>query len=94
MKINNEEITYTYSSEGYMLYFRGERIGGAGLCINYAFDRRNRSMTRSNAKLFKSEAEREKERILRICNGSEETYNYHKQFAPFCFIERIIKKSK
>lgn len=94
MNINNEEITYTFSSDGYMLYFRGERIGVAGTCVNVAFDRRNKRLSRSNTKLFKSDAEREKERILRICNGSEETYNYYKQFAPFCYIERIMKKSK
>lgn len=93
MNINKEEITYTFSSDGYMLYFREECIGGSKTCINPAFDRRNKRLTRSNTKLFKSDAEREKERILRICNGSEETYNYYKQFAPFCYIEKIMKKA-
>lgn len=95
MNIKEEEITYSYSSIGYTMFFRAERIGGAGVHLFSSYQKKpTRMKVRSNCNLFHQQAEREKKQILNICNGNSETYDFWKQFAPFCHIERIIRKEE
>lgn len=59
--INPNAITYTYTRNGYMLYYKDRPIGGAGTD--------NEKAHLSNLKLYKEQAELEKQRLLNgICN--------------------------
>lgn len=57
MKINPSDIHYSYDTRGYMMYYKGKPIGGAGLGKGV-------SGCRANLKLFKEQAELEKRRIV------------------------------
>ncbi len=54
--INPNAITYTYGQQGYMLYYKGFPIGGAGT--------NNEKAHYSNRKLYQEQAEIEKQRLL------------------------------
>ncbi|MEE1302265.1 MAG: hypothetical protein UHD64_05715 [Bacteroidales bacterium] len=58
MTINPSDIHYSYDTRGYMMYYKGKPIGGAGLGKGV-------SGCRANLKLFKEQAEIEKRRILK-----------------------------
>lgn len=58
MNINPKDIHYEYDSRGYMMYYKGKPIGGAGIS-------KTAKGCRANVKLFKEQAELEKYRILR-----------------------------
>lgn len=94
MNLKEEEITYSYSSTGYTIFFRGERIGGAVAHLPSYQKKQTGMKARSNCNLFHQQAEKEKKRILNICNGNSETYDFWKQFAPFCHIEQIMRKEE
>ena len=57
MKINPNDIHYSYDTRGYMMYYKGKPIGGAGLAKGV-------SGCRANLKLFKEQADLEKRRIV------------------------------
>ena len=57
MIINPSDIHYSYDTRGYMMYYKGKPIGGAGLGKGV-------SGCRANLKLFKEQAEIEKRRIV------------------------------
>ena len=57
MKINPNDIHYSYDTRGYMMYYKDKPIGGAGLAKGV-------SGCRANLKLFKQQAEVEKRRIV------------------------------
>lgn len=57
MKINPNDIHYSYDTRGYMMYYKGKPIGGAGLAKGV-------SGCRANLKIFKEQAEIEKRRII------------------------------
>lgn len=57
MDIKAKDIHYEYTTKGYMLYYKDEPIGGAGI-DKYA------KGCRANLKLFKQQAELDKRRIL------------------------------
>lgn len=57
MTINPSDISYAYSTKGYMMYYKGKPIGGAGID-------KSAKGNRGNLKLFKQQAELEKQRIL------------------------------
>lgn len=59
LKISADDIHYEYNTRGYMLYYKGEPIGGAGIL-------KSAKGCRSNLKLFKESAELEK---WKICSG-------------------------
>lgn len=54
--INPNAITYTYNQQGYMLYYKDRPIGGAGTD--------NEKAHYSNRKLYKEQAELERQRLL------------------------------
>lgn len=62
--INANDISYSYNTRGYMLYYKGKPIGGAGID-------KNAKGCRSNLKLFKEQAELDKRAIL---NGYAKRY--------------------
>ncbi len=55
--INPNALTYTYSSKGYMLYYKDIPIGGAGTDTE-------KKPHRSNVRLYKELAEIDKQRLL------------------------------
>ena len=55
--INEKDLHYEYSSRGYMLYYKGEPIGGAGI------SKRARGH-RGNVNMFRDLAKAEKQAIL------------------------------
>lgn len=55
--MNPNDITYTYSTRGYMLYYKGKPIGGVGILPEA-------KGCRSNVKLYRDYAENEKRKIL------------------------------
>ena len=56
-EIRAEDIRYTYDTRGYMMYYKGKPIGGAGID-------RSAKGCRSNLKLFRELAEVTKRNIL------------------------------
>lgn len=52
-----EDIHYEYNTRGYMMYYKGEPIGGAGI------DKRAKG-SRGNLKLFKAAAEATKRELI------------------------------
>ena len=64
MAINPDDVYYTYSTRGYMMYYKGKPIGGAGIA-------KSAKGCRSNLKLFKDLAESTKQRI---CSGFVDAY--------------------
>lgn len=60
MTINSEDISYAYDTRGYMMFYKGKPIGGAGIS-KYA------KSHRGNLKLFRDAAEATKNQILRGC---------------------------
>lgn len=57
MTINPDDVSYTYDTRGYMMYYKDQPIGGAGILPSA-------KGCRSNLKLFKHSAEIDKHRIL------------------------------
>lgn len=57
-----EDISYTYDARGYMMYYKGQPIGGAGI------DRTARP-SRANIKLFKRSAEVTKRELVAGLGG-------------------------
>ena len=57
-----EDITYTYDTRGYMMYYKGQPIGGAGI------DRTARAH-RSNLSIFKRSAEATKRELVAGLGG-------------------------
>lgn len=57
MQIAPCDITFTYNTKGYMLYYKGHCIGGAGI------DKHAKGC-RSNLKLFRECAEQDKRKIV------------------------------
>lgn len=57
MHINPADVHYEYNTKGYMLYYKNQPIGGAGI------DKFAKGC-RSNLKLFRDSAELEKRAIL------------------------------
>ena len=55
--INEKDISYSYNTKGYMLYYKNKPIGGAGI------DKHAKGC-RSNLKLFREQAEHDKRAIL------------------------------
>lgn len=55
--INEKDITYSYDTKGYMLYYKDKPIGGAGI-DKYA------KGCRSNLKFFREQAAHDKRAIL------------------------------
>lgn len=66
MKINPKDISYEYSTIGYMMFYKGKPIGGAGI------DKNEKGCV-SNLKLFKREAELTR---LRLCQGYGDQFMY------------------
>lgn len=64
MQINPTDIHYSYDSRGYMMYYKDKPIGGAGI-------NKKAKGCLANVKLFKEQAELEKNRIL---NGFINSY--------------------
>lgn len=62
--INANDISYSYNTKGYMLYYKGKPIGGAGIDKNV-------KGCRSNLRLFKEQAEFDKRAII---NGYANRY--------------------
>lgn len=62
--INANDISYSYNTKGYMFYYKGKPIGGAGID-------KNAKGCQSNLKLFKEQAELDKRAIL---NGYAKRY--------------------
>ena len=58
MKIDEKDISYSYNSRGYMMYYKGQPIGGAGIAASARGHR-------SNLKLFRDHAEVTKRSIMR-----------------------------
>lgn len=58
MHINPKDIHYSYDSRGYMMYYKDKPIGGAGIS-------KTAKGCRANVKMFKEQAEYEKNRIIR-----------------------------
>lgn len=58
MQINPTDIHYSYDSRGYMMYYKGKPIGGAGIS-------KTAKGCRANVKFFKEQAEIEKSRVLK-----------------------------
>ena len=59
-----EDISYTYNTRGYMMYYKGQPIGGAGI------DKTARGC-RSNLKLFKHSADVTKRDLVAGRGGEE-----------------------
>lgn len=57
ININPQDVHYEYDTRGYMLYYKDQPLGGAGIS-KYA------KGCRSNLKLFKDSAEIEKRNLL------------------------------
>lgn len=55
--LNAEDIHYEYNTRGYMMYYKGKPIGGAGIS-------REAKGCRSNLKLFRDYAESTKRAML------------------------------
>lgn len=55
--VNESDIHYEYNTRGYMMYYKGKPIGGAGID-------RSAKGCRSNLKLFRDYAESTKRQIL------------------------------
>ena len=62
--IDSSFIHYEYNKRGYMLYYKGKSIGGAGI-------EKSAKGCRSNLKLFREQAERD---IQSIINGYNKRY--------------------
>ena len=62
--VNANDISYSYNTKGYMFYYKGKPIGGAGID-------KNAKGCQSNLKLFKEQAELDKRAIL---NGYAKRY--------------------
>lgn len=62
--INPNDIHYAYDTHGYMLYYKDKPIGGAGI------DKSAKGCS-ANLKLFREQAEIDKQRIL---NGIDHRY--------------------
>lgn len=62
--VNANDISYSYNTKGYMFYYKGKPIGGAGID-------KNTKGCQSNLKLFKEQAELDKRAIL---NGYAKRY--------------------
>ena len=58
--MNEKDISYTYDTRGYMMFYKGKPIGGAGIS-------KNAKSHRGNLKLFRDAAEATKNQILRGC---------------------------
>lgn len=59
-----EDITYTYNNRGYMMYYKGQPIGGAGI------DKRAARSCRRNIPLFQKSAEATKRQLVAGCGDS------------------------
>lgn len=62
--MNANDLSYSYDTKGYMMYYKGKPIGGAGI-DKYA------KGCKANLKLFKEQAELTKKRLL---NGHGDKY--------------------
>ena len=62
--MGTNDISYSYNTKGYMFYYKGKPIGGAGID-------KNAKGCQSNLKLFKEQAELDKRAIL---NGYAKRY--------------------
>ena len=56
-----EDLLYQCNVKGYMLYYKGKPIGGAGI-VESCYEKKK--YPRSNVKLFRECAERDKAKIL------------------------------
>lgn len=68
MEIRAEDIHYSYDTRGYMLYYKGKPIGGAGIS-------KEAKGCRANLKLFRNGAEFDKNSILRCSEGGRGSNN-------------------
>ena len=55
--ITEKDITYSYDTRGYMMYYKGEPIGGAGIL-------KSAKGCRANLNLFKEQAAATKRQLL------------------------------
>lgn len=55
--ITETDITYSYDTRGYMMYYKGEPIGGAGIL-------KSAKGCRANLKLFREQAAATKRELL------------------------------
>lgn len=55
--MNESDISYSYDTRGYMMYYKGQPIGGAGIL-------KSAKGCRSNLKLFREQAAAEKRNLL------------------------------
>lgn len=62
--MKDTDISYSYNTRGYMMYYKGKPIGGAGIS-------KTAKGCRSNLKLFKDAAEATKRQLLR---GTGDSY--------------------
>ena len=60
MKIKKQDLTFTYSASGYMLFFKGNPIGGAAMSGKF----KNGQHRRANALLFHENAISEMKNLL------------------------------
>ena len=60
--MNKSELTYSYSTRGYTIFYKGKPIYGVGID-------KSAKGCRSNLRLFKQQAEMEIHRILNNCIG-------------------------
>lgn len=67
-EIKESDIHYEYNSFGYMMFYKGKPIGGAGVSKSCYSKKR---ASRSNTKLFRDYAEATKRQIL---NGHIDKY--------------------
>lgn len=58
-----EDITYTCNNRGYMMYYKGQPIGGAGI------DKRAARNCKKNTLLFQKSAEATKRQLVAGCGG-------------------------
>lgn len=66
MMINPNDLSYAYNTKGYMLYYKNHPIGGAGISP-FA------KGCKANLKLFRQEAETDRQMILNG-NGQKRYY--------------------
>ena len=69
--MKTEDISYCYNTKGYMMYYKGKPIGGAGID-------KSAKGCRANLKLFRKLAEMDKQNLL-AGHGSKMYLDYIKK---------------